>query len=127
MIPPMLATNPQLSRWVSFEADGRARIAFGRMEYGQGIGTSLAQMAAEELDLPLSRLRVVPAATGEIPDEGLTVGSMSTEMSGWAIRTACAQVRALFLIAAAERLGCNAAALAGARRRDRAGWSADRP
>ncbi|HEY2659513.1 MAG TPA: molybdopterin cofactor-binding domain-containing protein [Caulobacteraceae bacterium] len=104
----MLSANPELSRWVSFEPDGRARIAFGRMEYGQGIGTSLAQMAAEELDLPLSRLRVVSAATGEVPDEGLTVGSMSTEMSGWAIRVACAEVRALFLTAAAERLGCDA-------------------
>jgi CO/xanthine dehydrogenase Mo-binding subunit len=111
MIPPMLAANPQLSRWVSFEPDGQARIAFGRMEYGQGIGTSLAQMAAEELDLPLSRLRVAPAATGEIPDEGLTVGSMSTEMSGWAVRTACAEVRALFLEAAAGRLACDAGAL----------------
>ena len=111
MIPPMLAANPELSRWVSFEPDGRARIAFGRMEYGQGIGTSLAQMAAEELDLPLSRLRIAPAATGAIPDEGLTVGSMSTEMSGWAIRTACAEVRALFLTAAAGRLGCDAGAL----------------
>jgi CO/xanthine dehydrogenase Mo-binding subunit len=107
----MLAANPELRRWVSFEPDGLARVAFGRMEYGQGIGTSLAQMAAEELDLPLSRLRIAPAATGEIPDEGLTVGSMSTEMSGWAVRTACAEVRALFLTAAAERLGCDASAL----------------
>jgi len=111
MIPPMLAANPQLDRWVGFEADGRARIAFGRVEYGQGIATSLAQMAAEELDLPFAKVRVVAAATGDIPDEGLTVGSMSTEMSGWAIRTACAEVRALFVAAAAERLGCDAADL----------------
>jgi CO/xanthine dehydrogenase Mo-binding subunit len=68
-------------------------------------------MAAEELDLPLARLRIVPAATGAVPDEGLTVGSMSTEMSGWAIRAACAEVRALFLTAAAGRLGCDAGAL----------------
>ena len=45
-LPPMLAANPRLDRWVGFEPDGRARIAFGRMEYGQGVGTSLAQMAA---------------------------------------------------------------------------------
>ena len=106
MIPPMLSANPRLDRWVRFEPEGRARIAFGRMEYGQGIGTSLAQMAADELDLPMARLDVVPAATGEIPDEGLTVGSMSTELSGPAIRTACAEVRALFTAAAAGRLGC---------------------
>ena len=108
MIPAMLAANPRLDRWVSFEADGRVRIAFGRMEYGQGIATALAQIAADELDAPFARLRVVPAATGDIPDEGLTVGSMSIEFSGPAIRAACAEVRALFTTAAAGRLGCDA-------------------
>lgn len=102
----MLAANPSLDRWVSFEPDGRARIAFGRMEYGQGIFTALAQMAADELDVPFARLHVVPAATGDIPDEGLTVGSMSIEFSGPAIRAACAEARALFTAAAAARLGC---------------------
>jgi nicotinate dehydrogenase subunit B len=106
MIPPMLAANPQLDRWVSFQPDGRARIAFGRMEYGQGIFTALAQMAADELDVPFDRLNVVKPATGAIPDEGLTVGSMSIEFSGPAIRAACAEVRALFTAAAAAKLGC---------------------
>jgi nicotinate dehydrogenase subunit B len=107
MIPAMLASNPRLDRWVCFESDGRVRIAFGRMEYGQGIATALAQMAADELDAPFARLRVVPAATGDIPDEGLTVGSMSIEFSGPAIRTACAEVRSLFTAAAAARLSCD--------------------
>jgi CO/xanthine dehydrogenase Mo-binding subunit len=102
----MLAANPRLDRWVSFEPDGRVRVAFGRMEYGQGIATALAQMAADELDVSFARLRVVPAATGEIPDEGLTVGSMSIEFSGPAIRTACAEIRGLFTAAAAVRLVC---------------------
>ena len=47
-------------------------MAFGKMEYGQGIFTSLAQMAADELDVGFERLRVTPAATGDLPDEGLT-------------------------------------------------------
>jgi CO/xanthine dehydrogenase Mo-binding subunit len=111
MIPPMLAANPQLDRWVSFQPDGRARIAFGRVEYGQGTVTALAQMAADELDLPFERLNVVSAETGQVPDEGLTVGSMSLEMSGWALRAAAAEVRQLFTAAAAERLGCDAAEL----------------
>jgi CO/xanthine dehydrogenase Mo-binding subunit len=107
----MLAANPRLDRWVSFEPGGRVRIAFGRMEYGQGIATALAQLAADELDVAFGRLRVVPAATGDIPDEGLTVGSMSIEFSGPAIRTACAEARALFTAAAAGRLGCDPAQL----------------
>jgi len=108
MIPPMLAANPRLDRWVGFQPDGRVRIAFGRMEYGQGILTALAQIAADELDAPFARLQVVPAATGAVPDEGLTVGSMSIEVSGPAIRAACAEVRAIFTAAAAARLGCAA-------------------
>lgn len=111
MIPPMLAANPSLDRWVKIEPDGFVRIAFGRMEYGQGVATSLVQMAADELDVAFARLRVTPAATGDVPDEGLTVGSMSTEFSGPAIRTACAEVRALFLVVAAEKLGCAAGEL----------------
>ena len=111
MIPGSLAANPRLDRWVRFEADGRVAVAFGKMEYGQGIFTSLAQMAADELDVPFDRLNVTPAATGDIPDEGLTVGSMTTETSGAALRQACAEVRALFLAAAAAKLGCDLSAL----------------
>jgi CO/xanthine dehydrogenase Mo-binding subunit len=110
-VPGMLAANPRLDRWVRFEPDGRVGIAFGRVEYGQGVATALAQLAAEELDVPFARLRVVPAATGDIPDEGLTVGSMSIEFSGPAIRQACAEARALFTAAAAEQLGCAAGEL----------------
>jgi nicotinate dehydrogenase subunit B len=106
VIPASLRTNPSLDRWVRIEPDGTIRIAFGKMEYGQGVFTSLAQMAADELDVPFERLRVAAAATGDIPDEGLTVGSMTTETSGASLRQACAEVRALFVAAAADRLGC---------------------
>ena len=108
MIPATLQANPELDRWVGFEPHGFARIAFGKVEYGQGTVTALAQIAAEELDLPLSMVRVVNAATGAVPDEGMTVGSMSVESSGASVRAACAEVRALFVAKAAERLDCPA-------------------
>lgn len=106
MIPATLASNPRLDRWIGFEPGGVVRVAFGKVEYGQGAVTALAQLAAEELDVPMSRLRVVNAATGQSPDEGLTVGSMSIENSGASLRQACAEVRALMLAEAARRLGC---------------------
>ncbi len=106
MIPPGLAANPSLDRWVSFTADEKVRIAFGKVEYGQGTMTSLAQIGADELDISWSRVIVEEPSTGSAPDEGLTVGSMSTEMSGASVRMACAEVRALFLDAAAARLSC---------------------
>ena len=107
MIPQSLAANPRLDRWVRFETEGRVTVAFGKMEYGQGVFTSLVQIAADELDVSFDRLDVAPAVTSDIPDEGLTVGSMTIETSGASLRQACAEVRALFLAAAAARLGCS--------------------
>ena len=105
-IPASLAANPRLDRWVGFEQPGLVRIAVGKVEYGQGAMTGLAQIAAEELDVGMDRLDVVNLETEVSPDEGLTVGSMSTESSGASIRFACAEARALFVAAAARRLGC---------------------
>ena len=105
-IPASLAANPRLDRWVGFEQRGRVRVAVGKVEYGQGALTGLAQIAAEELDVGMHRLDVVNPETELSPDEGLTVGSMSTESSGASIRFACAEARALFVAAAARRLAC---------------------
>jgi CO/xanthine dehydrogenase Mo-binding subunit len=106
MIPANLAANPRLDRWLGFERPGRVRLAFGKVEYGQGNRTALAQIAAEELDVAMARLEVTNPETGVSPDEGLTVGSMSIETSGAAVRAACAEARALFVAAAAARLDC---------------------
>jgi len=108
MIPQTLQANPVLARWVSFPAPGKVRIAFGKVEYGQGVMTALAQIAAEELDVAMARLIVVGAATGAVPDEGMTVGSMSIESSGASLRAAAAEVRALFIAEAANQLACGA-------------------
>ena len=110
-VPASLAANPRLDRWVGFETPGVVRVAVGKVEYGQGALTGLAQIAAEELDVRMDQLDVVNPKTDRSPDEGLTVGSMTTESSGASIRAACAEVRALFTAAEARRLGCPASAL----------------
>lgn len=111
MIPAALAANPSLDRWIRFEADGEVTVAFGKTENGQGVMTALAQMAADELDVAFAQVRWPEPSTATIPDEGRTVGSMSIETSGTALRAACAEVRALALEAAAARLGCDPADL----------------
>ena len=83
----------------------------GKVEMGQGIATALAQLAAEELDVDLKRVRVVSAATDISPDEGYTAGSKSIEDSGTAVRHVCAQVRAIFLQAAAHSFEVDSAHL----------------
>jgi CO/xanthine dehydrogenase Mo-binding subunit len=110
-LPATLAANPVLSAWLDFTRPGVVTIFTGKVEYGQGVWTALAQVAAEELDVDLRRVRVAPVSTATSPDEGVTSGSRSIEESGSALRQACAQARHLFLAAAADRLGAAAGAL----------------
>jgi CO/xanthine dehydrogenase Mo-binding subunit/aerobic-type carbon monoxide dehydrogenase small subunit (CoxS/CutS family) len=104
-LPADLAANPVLARWLDFSADGEVMIRVGKVEYGQGIWTALAQVAAEELQVTLARVRVAPVSTSTSPDEGVTAGSLSVQNSGSALRQACAQARDLLLAAAATKLG----------------------
>ena len=104
-LPPSLRANPRLSQWLRFRADGVVEVRSGKVEIGQGILTALAQIAAGELDLAPGRIEMIPASTGESPNEGVTSGSLSVQDSGRALRYACAEARAIFLEVAAAQLG----------------------
>lgn len=104
-LPAGLGRNPRLSQWVQVDSDGTVTVRVGKVELGQGIVTTLAQIAADELDVELARVEMTPASTAAGPDEGLTSGSLSVSSSGAALRQVCAEVRALFLAEAASRLG----------------------
>ena len=110
-LPGSLNNNRMLDAWLRINADGSAIIFTGKVELGQGISTALAQIAAEELDLPLARVRMISGDTAQTPDQGHTSGSQSIEYGGTAIRLACAEARALLVDHAAERLGLSAEAL----------------
>ncbi len=104
-LPGNLQGNPRLSHWIRFERNGSVSITGGKVEIGQGILTSLAQIAAEELDVRLDRIRMVAANTTSSPNEGVTSGSLSIQDSGVAIRHVCAEVRAILLQEAAAEFG----------------------
>ncbi len=103
-LPGSLNNNRMLDAWIRIDAQGLATICTGKVELGQGIVTALAQIAAEELDLPLSRVQMISGDTSRTPDEGQTSGSQSIENSGTALRLAGAEVRALLVEMAAKRL-----------------------
>ena len=107
---PSLAANPQLREWVNLRPSGVVTIHPGKVEYGQGVWTALAQIAAEELDVGLDQVRVAGVSTSGSPNEGVTSGSRSIEDCGGALRQVCAQVRAALLAEAAEKLGEDPAA-----------------
>ena len=103
--PGDLARAVRLGDWLSVGPDGRVTARTGKVEFGQGIRTVVAQIVADALDVPIERIDVAPVVTGISPDEGVTSGSRSTqdvyEVLG---RVAFAARRAL-LAAAARRLG----------------------
>jgi len=111
-LPATLAANPLLAAWLDFTEPGVVTIRSGKVEYGQGLWTALCQIAAEELDVGLARVRIAPVSTATSPDEGITSGSRSIEESGSALRQACAQARSAFLSTASDLLGTDLPALA---------------
>ena len=111
-LPGSLKTNSNIAQWLRILPEGAVEIAPGKVEIGQGILTALAQIAAEELDVSLARIRLAAANTSRTPNEGVTSGSQSIQHSGMALRFACAEARAMFLAAAAERLGVSESDLA---------------
>ena len=108
---PSIAGSPGLDKWVSITRDGRVVIHSGKVDIGQRISTALAVIAAEELDVDLSRIEMIRAETELSPDEGVTSGSNSMEQSGEAIRLATATARAQLLARAAEALGVDESTL----------------
>jgi len=83
----------------------------GKIELGQGIGTAITQIAADELDVELKRINIVHGDTALTPNEGQTAGSQSVQDSGTAVRFACAEAREILLSAAAAKLGAPATEL----------------
>ena len=93
-----------LDAWLRFEPDGMVTAFSGKVELGTGVRTALAQIVAEELDLPLERVQMVMGDTDRTPDEGYTAGSMTISGSGSALRNAAAEARRILLEMAADRL-----------------------
>ena len=72
---------------------------------GQGVMTSQAQMAAEELGVALASIDMVLGDTDRCPWDMGTFGSLTTRMFGPALRAAAAEARAVLLRLAAKKLG----------------------
>ena len=109
-LPRSIQSNPDLDRWIRIDPDRTITIFSGKVEIGQGIGTAVAQITAEELDVALDKICLGVMATDHSPDEGLTAGSMSVEMSGNALRVAAAEARHYLLSLAHEVLEAEVAA-----------------
>ena len=93
---------PMISDWLRFDPDGSVQVYSGRVELGQGITTALAQIVAEELDVPVSAIRMTLGDTRTSPAEGPTVGSLSVQLGGMSLRMAASAARQVMLRRAAD-------------------------
>jgi isoquinoline 1-oxidoreductase len=93
-----------LNAFLHIGADGRVTCLVGKVELGQGAMTSLPQLAAEELDVPLTSVDIVMGDTDLCPTDGGTYGSLSIRQFGPVLRGAAAEAKAVLLEMAAERL-----------------------
>ena len=90
--------------YLRINEEGRVTCFSGKIEMGQGIITSLAQMLAEELDVPLNRVDMVLGDTNLCPWDMGTFGSRTTKYFGPPLRQAAAEAREVLLQLAAQHL-----------------------
>jgi nicotinate dehydrogenase subunit B len=97
--------HPLLSSRLHLGDDGVITLLTGKVECGQGIRTSLTQVAAEELRLDPVQVRLLMGDTALVPNDGGTWGSLTTPETVPIIRQACACLRELLLRCAADQWG----------------------
>lgn len=94
-----------LNAYLRIDENGHVTVFSGKIEMGQGVLTSQAQMAAEELGVSLDSVTMILGDTDQCPWDAGTWGSLTTRMFGPALRAAAAEARAVLLRLASARLG----------------------
>jgi len=101
--PPL---NPdQLSSYVAVNADGTVSAFFGKMDMGQGLSVAIRQMVAEELDVPVERVKIFIGDTDTSVNQGGASGSTGVQNGGKQMRAASAEARRVLVEMAADKLG----------------------
>jgi isoquinoline 1-oxidoreductase len=93
----------EIGAWLHIAEDGTVTVYTGKVEIGQNIRTSLAQVVAEELRSPVDRVRLVMADTASVPFDMGTFGSRTTPTMATQLRRVAAATRDVLLDMAAEK------------------------
>ena len=103
--PAKAVDKGRIESFVAIQGDGRATVYTGKVDLGNGSRTAMAQLAADELDLPFDRITMVMGDTATTPDQWLTGASTTIAQGGLELRRACATARAALLARGAAKLG----------------------
>jgi CO/xanthine dehydrogenase Mo-binding subunit len=99
-----IVAKDQVDAFLVMHRDGRVEVYVGKVDLGTGTRTALSQIAADELDVPFSRITMHMGDTGTTPDQWLTGANLTIQQGGGELRRACGTARAALLGRAAERL-----------------------
>ncbi len=100
---PVPADN-RVNSFIAIGADGSVTGFCGHVDLGTGVRTALAQMVADELDVPFERVTMVLGHTVQTPDQGPTIASATIQVTSKPLRQAAAQVREWLVSMAAKKL-----------------------
>ena len=92
----------ELAAWLHIGEDGTVTVFTGKVEMGQNARTSLTQVVAEELPVPLNAIRMVMGDTDLTPYDAGTFGSQTTPGMGPQLRKVAATAREALLDLGAE-------------------------
>jgi nicotinate dehydrogenase subunit B len=101
----------KLSSYISIERNGTVVAYYGKIDGGQGLETSVAQLVAEEIDVPWERVRVVIGDTGQCVNMGGSTAGNGLRQGGIMLRQTAAEARRLLVQMASEKLGVASADL----------------
>ena len=89
--------------WIHIDENGAVNVFTGKVEVGQNIRTSLSQIVAEELMVPVSSITMIMGDTDLVPYDAGTFGSRSTPQMGTQLRKAAATAREALIELAAKK------------------------
>ena len=93
-----------LDSWLAVMQDGSVTAFTGKVDLGTGVETALAQIVADELDVPFERVHMMMGDTAKTVDQGRTAGSQTITRAGTQIRQAVAAARLELLKMASAKL-----------------------
>jgi xanthine dehydrogenase YagR molybdenum-binding subunit len=97
--------GPPSYAWIRLGADGRAQVVTAMQDIGTGTRTAMAQIAAEELGIPVEQVSVSLGDSARGPFASISAGSSTVPSMGPAVRSAAADVRRQLIEIAAQRYG----------------------
>jgi nicotinate dehydrogenase subunit B len=101
---PKVVAPDRVDGFLAIDRHGNVTVFSGKVDLGTGVRTTITQIVAEELDVPMARVNVIQGDTLLTPDQGPTYGSLSIQNGGAQIRLAAATARRALLREAAQRL-----------------------